>query len=315
MRCGLETMDLRDLSREIASIVKKVKQSVVTISTVIPHPMSFLGYEPVKGYGSGFIIAPGYVVTNAHVVSGASRVYVIFSDGYASEAVIIAIDPHRDLALLQTSEHGEPIKLGDSDRLEVGEIVLAIGSPLGLLENSVTMGVVSAVGRSISSRDILLEDLIQTDAAINPGNSGGPLINLMGEAVGVATAIIPFAQGIGFAIPINTVKRFIEMIKKYGKPLRAWIGVYVMPLNPTISALYKIPVQEGLLIVRIIPGSPAERSGLLEGDIILAVDGKLAKRIGDLRKAIEESIDRGHVELEVMRGSGIFRVRTRILVD
>jgi S1-C subfamily serine protease len=308
-------MDLRDLSREIASIVKKVKQSVVTISTVIPHPMSFLGYEPVKGYGSGFIIAPGYVVTNAHVVSGASRVYVIFSDGYASEAVIIAIDPHRDLALLQTSEHGEPIKLGDSDRLEVGEIVLAIGSPLGLLENSVTMGVVSAVGRSISSRDILLEDLIQTDAAINPGNSGGPLINLMGEAVGVATAIIPFAQGIGFAIPINTVKRFIEMIKKYGKPLRAWIGVYVMPLNPTISALYKIPVQEGLLIVRIIPGSPAERSGLLEGDIILAVDGKLAKRIGDLRKAIEESIDRGYVELEVMRGSGIFRVRTRILVD
>jgi len=311
----LETMDLRDLSREIASIVKKVKQSVVTISTVIPHPMSFLGYEPVKGYGSGFIIAPGYVVTNAHVVSGASRVYVIFSDGYASEAVIIAIDPHRDLALLQTSEHGEPIKLGDSDRLEVGEIVLAIGSPLGLLENSVTMGVVSAVGRSISSRDILLEDLIQTDAAINPGNSGGPLINLMGEAVGVATAIIPFAQGIGFAIPINTVKRFIEMIKKYGKPLRAWIGVYVMPLNPTISALYKIPVQEGLLIVRIIPGSPAEKSGLLEGDIILAVDGKLAKRIGDLRKAIEESIDRGYVELEVMRGSGIFRVRTRILVD
>jgi len=311
----LETMDLRDLSREIASIVKKVKQSVVTISTVIPHPMSFLGYEPVKGYGSGFIIAPGYVVTNAHVVSGASRVYVIFSDGYASEAVIIAIDPHRDLALLQTSEHGEPIKLGDSDRLEVGEIVLAIGSPLGLLENSVTMGVVSAVGRSISSRDILLEDLIQTDAAINPGNSGGPLINLMGEAVGVATAIIPFAQGIGFAIPINTVKRFIEMIKMYGKPLRAWIGVYVMPLNPTISALYKIPVQEGLLIVRIIPGSPAEKSGLLEGDIILAVDGKLAKRIGDLRKAIEESIDRGYVELEVMRGSGIFRVRTRILVD
>jgi len=311
----LKTMDLRDLSREIASIVKKVKQSVVTISTVIPHPMSFLGYEPVKGYGSGFIIAPGYVVTNAHVVSGASRVYVVFSDGYASEAIIVAIDPHRDLALLQTSEHGEPIKLGDSDRLEVGEIVLAIGSPLGLLENSVTMGVVSAVGRSISSRDILLEDLIQTDAAINPGNSGGPLINLMGEAVGVATAIIPFAQGIGFAIPINTVKRFIEMIKKYGKPLRAWIGVYVMPLNPTFSALYKIPVQEGLLVVRVIPGSPAERSGLLEGDIILAVDGKLVKKIGDLRKGIEEGIDRGYVELEVMRGSDVFRVRTRILVE
>ena len=308
-------MDLRDLSREIASIVKKVKQSVVTISTVIPHPMSFLGYEPVKGYGSGFIIAPGYVVTNAHVVSGASRVYVIFSDGYASEAELLAVDPHRDLALLQTVEHGVPIKLGDSDKLEVGEIVLAIGSPLGLLENSVTMGVVSAVGRSISSREILLEDLIQTDAAINPGNSGGPLINLEGEAIGVTTAIIPFAQGIGFAIPINTVKRFIEMIRKYGRALRAWIGIYVMPLNPTISALYRIPVQEGLLIVRIIPGSPAERSGLLEGDIILSVEGKPARKVGDLRKAIEENIDKGYVELEVVRGASRFRVRTRILVE
>jgi len=311
----LKTMDLRDLSREIASIVKKVKQSVVTISTVIPHPMSFLGYEPVKGYGSGFIIAPGYVVTNAHVVSGASRVYVIFSDGYASEAELLAVDPHRDLALLQTVEHGVPIKLGDSDKLEVGEIVLAIGSPLGLLENSVTMGVVSAVGRSISSREILLEDLIQTDAAINPGNSGGPLINLEGEAIGVTTAIIPFAQGIGFAIPINTVKRFIEMIRKYGRALRAWIGIYVMPLNPTISALYRIPVQEGLLIVRIIPGSPAERSGLLEGDIILSVEGKPARKVGDLRKAIEENIDKGYVELEVVRGASRFRVRTRILVE
>jgi len=308
-------MDLRDLSREIASIVKKVKQSVVTISTVIPHPMSFLGYEPVKGYGSGFIIAPGYVVTNAHVVSGASRVYVIFSDGYASEAELLAVDPHRDLALLQTVEHGVPIKLGDSDKLEVGEIVLAIGSPLGLLENSVTMGVVSAVGRSISSREILLEDLIQTDAAINPGNSGGPLINLEGEAIGVTTAIIPFAQGIGFAIPINTVKRFIEMIRKYGRALRAWIGIYVMPLNPTISALYRIPVQEGLLIVRIIPSSPAERSGLLEGDIILSVEGKPARKVGDLRKAIEENIDKGYVELEVVRGASRFRVRTRILVE
>ncbi|MEM3993140.1 MAG: trypsin-like peptidase domain-containing protein, partial [Desulfurococcaceae archaeon] len=234
-------MNIRELSKEIASIIKNVKPSVVTISTEIPHPMIFFGYEPVKGYGSGFIIAPGYVVTNAHVVKGATKVSIIFSDGFISSAKIVAMDPRRDLALLRTEEHGVPIKLGDSNKVEVGEIVLAIGSPLGLLENSVTMGVISAVGRTLTTQEIAFEDVIQTDAAINPGNSGGPLVNLEGEAIGVTTAIIPFAQGIGFAIPINTVKRFIEMVAKYGRPLRAWIGVYVAPLNPTMAALYKIP--------------------------------------------------------------------------
>jgi S1-C subfamily serine protease len=306
---------LKDLSREIANIVKSVKNSVVTISTEIPHPMSFLGYEPVKGYGSGFIIAPGYVVTNAHVIAGAARVEVVFSDGFISEAGVVAADPVRDLALLETVEHGEPIKLGDSDKLEVGEIVLAIGSPLGLLENSVTLGVVSALGRTIASGNVLLEDLIQTDAAINPGNSGGPLVNLDGEAVGVATAIVPYAQGIGFAIPINTVKRFIDMVRKYGRPVRAWIGVYVFPINPSIAALYRIPIQEGLMVVRVVPGSPAERAGLWEGDIIVSANNKPTRRVGDLRAAIEESVDRGFVELEVVRGRERFKVRSRIIVE
>ena len=308
-------MRLKDLSREIANIVKSVKNSVVTISTEIPHPMSFLGYEPVKGYGSGFIIAPGYVVTNAHVIAGAARVEVVFSDGFISEARVVAADPVRDLALLETVEHGELIKLGDSNKLEVGEIVLAIGSPLGLLENSVTLGVVSALGRTIASGNILLEDLIQTDAAINPGNSGGPLVNLDGEAVGVATAIVPYAQGIGFAIPINTVKRFIDMVRKYGRPVRAWIGVYVFPINPSIAALYRIPVQEGLMVVRVVPGSPAERAGLWEGDIIVSANNKPTRRVGDLRAVIEESVDRGFVELEVVRGRERFKVRSRIIVE
>ncbi|MGC8982877.1 MAG: S1C family serine protease [Desulfurococcaceae archaeon] len=308
-------MDLRSLSREIARVVKEVKPSVVTVSTEIPHPALFFGYEPVRGYGSGFVVSPGYVITNAHVVRGAARVTVVFSDGYVSEARVVAQDPYRDLALLETAKYGAPIKLGDSDKLEVGEIVLAIGSPLGMLENSVTMGVVSAVGRSIYSEKVVLEDVIQTDAAINPGNSGGPLINLEGEAVGVTTAIIPFAQGIGFAIPINTVKRFIEMVAKYGRPLRAWIGVYVAPLNPTMAALYKLPVREGLLVVRLIPGSPAEESGLLEGDIIVRANGKPVRRVGELREAIEKSIDRGYVELEVVRGRHTFTRRVEVAVE
>ena len=308
-------MSIKDLSKEIASIIRNVKPSVVTISTEIPHPMIFFGYEPVKGYGSGFIIAPGYVVTNAHVVRGATRVSIIFSDGFISNAKIVAMDPRRDLALLRTEEHGTPIKLGDSNRIEVGEIVLAIGSPLGLLENSVTMGVVSAVGRTLTTQEIILEDVIQTDAAINPGNSGGPLVNLNGEAIGVTTAIIPFAQGIGFAIPINAVKRFIEMVSKYGRPLRAWIGVYVAPLNPTMAALYKIPVNEGLLVIRVVPGSPADRRGIVEGDIIVSANGRSVRRTSELREAIEESIDKGSVTLQVQRGRKTFEVDVEIVVE
>lgn len=308
-------MIVEELSKEIASIVKKVKQSVVTISTEIPHPMAFFGYEPVKGYGSGFIIAPGYVVTNAHVVRGATRVSIIFSDGYISEAEILAADPLRDLALLETREHGSPIKLGDSNRLEVGELVLAVGSPLGLLENSVTMGVISAIGRTLTSQNLILEDVIQTDAAINPGNSGGPLVNLRGEAIGVTTAIVPFAQGIGFAIPINSVKRFVEMISKYGRPLRAWIGVYVAPLNPTMAALYRLPVREGLLVVKVLPGLPASVSGILEGDIIIAANGRAVRRTSELREVIEDSIDRGFVELEIIRDRSRFTAHVKIIVD
>ncbi len=308
-------MSIRSLSSEIVNVVRKVKLAVVTISTEIPHPLELFGYEPVRGYGSGFIVIPGHVITNAHVIRGASKVNVTFSDGYMSSAKVVASDPTRDLALLRTEEHGSPLKLGDSDKLEVGEIVLAIGSPLGLLENSVTMGVVSAVGRTIITRDLILEDVIQTDAAINPGNSGGPLVNLEGEAVGVTTAIVPYAQGIGFAIPINTVKRFIEIINKYGRPLRAWIGVYVAPVNPTMAALYKLPATEGLLVVRVIPGSPAEAARLTEGDIIVKANDKPVRRVGELRDVIERSIDKRFVMLEVNRAGKKFTVKVNIVVE
>lgn len=312
-------MNIREFSREIANIVKKVKSSVVTISTTmeIPQFPLFFGPELIKGYGSGFIVAPGYIVTNAHVVKGVSKLSVVFSDGYERSAKIIALDTSRDLALLKTSEHGTPIKLGDSNKLEVGEIVLAVGSPLGLLENSVTMGVISALGRTISDREqrVFLEDVIQTDAAINPGNSGGPLLNLDGEAIGVTTAIIPVAQGIGFAIPINTVKKFIEMVNKYGRPLRAWIGVYVAPINPTMAALYKLPVSEGLLVVDVTPGFPAESSGIIRGDIIISANDKPVRRVSELREVIEDSIDKKYVVLEVQRGSKRRLVEVEIVVE
>ncbi|WP_440059452.1 S1C family serine protease [Thermogladius sp. 4427co] len=308
-------MRLRELSEEISNIVEKVKDSVVTVATEVKIPLLFFGYESLRGFGSGFIVERGKAITNAHVVRGASRVSVTFSDGYSTEARVIAVDPSRDLALLETPVYKQPIQLGDSRSIRVGELVLAIGSPLGFLEHSVTLGVVSAAGRNIYTEELVLEDLIQTDAAINPGNSGGPLVNLNGEAIGVTTAIVPYAQGIGFAIPINTVKRFIHMVEKYGRPLKAWIGVYVAPLNPTMAGLYKAGVKTGLLVVRVIPRSPAARSGIREGDILVRANGRELARTSDLREAIEESLDKGHVVLTVIREGRTIEVETEIMVS
>ncbi|AFK51405.1 peptidase S1 and S6, chymotrypsin/Hap [Thermogladius calderae 1633] len=308
-------MRLEELNEEIAGIVERVKDSVITVATEIKVPLLFFGYESLRGFGSGFIVGKGIAVTNAHVVRNASRVAVTFSDGYSHEAGVIAADASRDLALLEVPDYRPPIELGDSRQIRVGEIVLAVGSPLGLFEHSVTMGVVSATGRNIYTEELMLEDLVQTDAAINPGNSGGPLVNLRGQAVGVTTAIVPYAQGIGFAIPINTVKRFILMIERYGRPVRAWIGVYVAPLNPTVAGFYKLGVKKGLIVARVIPGTPAHHSGLRDGDILLEADGRELARTSDLRETVEEAIDRGYVTLKVLRGGRVFEVDVEVLVS
>lgn len=306
---------LRELSEEIAKIVESVKYSVVTVSTLVEIPLAIFSEEVVRGFGSGFLVDRGLVITNAHVVRDARRVSVSFVDGKASEAEVIAADPSRDLALLEIEDYGSPMKLGDVSEVKVGEIVLAIGSPLGLFQHTVTLGVISAIGRTIMGRDFVLEDMIQTDAAINPGNSGGPLVNLRGEAIGVTTAMVPFAQGIGFAIPINAVKRFMQMIEKYGRPVRAWIGVYVAPLNPNLSALYRLPVSEGLLVVKSIPGSPAFESGIREYDVIVSANGKPVRKPSELKEAIEDSIDRGYVTISVVRGRRTFDIDVEIIVE
>jgi len=309
-------MDVYELSKKLSEVVSRVENSVVTIVTQISHPLSFFfSYEQPRSYGSGFVVSDELVITNAHVVKGASMIRVMYGDGYVDEAEVVAVDPSRDLALLRTGKHGSPMSLGDSNDLKPGELVLAIGSPLGLPGPSVTMGVISAIGRTTTAGETILEDLIQTDAAINPGNSGGPLINLNGEAVGVATAIVPYAQGIGFAIPINTVKRFIELIRKYGKPLRAWIGVYVAQLSPTTSSMYGIPVKEGLLVIRTIPGMPAYRRGIREGDVIVSVNGRPVRKTSELREAVEDSIEQGSIRVEIVRAGRRIEVDVPIVVE
>jgi serine protease Do len=298
-------LSVRDLSRALADVVREVSRSVITIYTVRPTLESFFGLAPMVGAGSGFIVREGLAVTNYHVVRGASGVEVVYSDGVRGSGRVLAYDPVRDLALLSIDRRDvKPIRLGDSDRLEPGELVLVVGSPLGLQGPSVSLGVVSAVGRTLVDQEsgVILEDLIQTDAAINPGNSGGPVVNASGEAVGVTTAIIARAQGIGFAIPINSVKRFIAMIERYGRPLRAWIGVYVAPLTAEIASMLGVTVREGVVVVRVMPRTPAHIHGLREGDVIVKARGRRVKSVRELREAIEDSIDQGCVELEVLRG-------------
>ncbi|MEM0014438.1 MAG: trypsin-like peptidase domain-containing protein [Zestosphaera sp.] len=296
-------LELREFSSKISDLVGRSSRSVVTVFTLVPSIDIFFRYREARGAGSGFFIGPGLIVTNAHVVMNATEVVVLMPKRGKERAKVLVTDPYRDLALLRVGvEDVEPLPLGDSDDLKVGDLVFAIGSPLGLPGPSVSMGVVSALGRTIMGENIALEDLIQTDAAINPGNSGGPLVNVEGKAVGVATAIIPYAQGIGFAIPINTVKRFVQMIKEYGGVVRAWLGVYVTPLTEEAIKLYDLPVSEGVVVVNVVPGSPADRQGLTVGDIIVEAGGKPVRKVSDLRAAVEGNIESECVDLKIVRG-------------
>ncbi len=288
------------------NLVERIKDGVVSIVTTRISVDSFYRATPIKGVGSGFIInSDGYIITNNHVVRGLSKVNVIMPNGDKFVAKIVSTDPLKDLALLKIDTKTIPLRLGDSDKIRIGEIVLAIGSPLGLPGPNVTMGVVSATGRNIEGEGIILEDLIQTDAAINPGNSGGPLINLEGEVMGVTTAMIPYAQGISFAIPINSVKRFLYMIAKYGRPIHPRIGVYIIAVTPQLRTMYGLPVDKGLMVVRVQFGSPAYYTGIREGDIILEADGKELRTAKDLRRVIEESIDKGKITLKILKPTGV----------
>lgn len=311
-------IDFREMSERISEMVSEVTKSVVTVYTTVPEISLFFGPRVLHGAGSGFIVRKGLIVTNAHVVARAREISVVFNDGTSDRGKLLAADSMRDLALIELDTGDFPeMKLGDSDGVRIGEIVFAVGSPLGMTGTSVSMGVVSSLGRAIMDEQsgIYLDDLIQTDAAINPGNSGGPIVNCSGEAIGVATAIIPFAQGIGFAIPINSVKRFLSSLEKYGRPIRAWIGVFVAPLNPNIARMYEIPYKEGLIIVQVVPRSPAAARGLKPGDVILEAVGRKMIKASDLRNALEDSYGAECVDLKVYRDGKILEVCVPVMVE
>jgi 2-alkenal reductase len=280
-----------EVETAITQTVEKVSPAVVTVVGVIPGEVTFFGRTPDSQVsGSGVIISPdGYIVTNNHVVEGTSEVSVILSNGKQLAAKIVSTDVYADLAVLKADgEMPAVAPFGNSDKLKPGETVIAIGSPLGQFRNTVTVGVISATGRTLDSgQGYFMEDLIQTDAAINQGNSGGPLVNLNGEIVGINTMIVrggfgssAVAEGLGFAIPSNTVRLIAQQIIEKGYFSRPYLGVEWQSITPAINRRYQLGTDWGAYITQVESGSPAERGGLQRGDIII--------RIGD------HTINEGH---------------------
>jgi S1-C subfamily serine protease len=259
-----------------------------------------------RGGGSGFVFTPdGLVLTNSHVVHGASRIAVSFSDGRQFPAYVVGDDPASDLAVISIDAPGlTAARLGDSQQLRVGQVVIAVGNPYGF-QHSVTAGVVSALGRSLRSRSgRLVEDVIQTDAALNPGNSGGPLVNSHGEVVGVNTATIMPAQGICFAIGINTAKFVASHLLRDGRIRRSYIGVVAqtVPLPRRLARFHSLELETASVVVSVEQESPAQSAGLHEGDLLIAFDNKPIGGVDDLHRVLTEASVGKRSVVTVLRG-------------
>jgi S1-C subfamily serine protease len=315
----------------VNEIYRRAAAGVVQItSTTAPRLQvdPFFGFpmrtQPQQALGSGFVIdKAGHIVTNFHVVEGADQVQVSFSNQETVDATIVGTDPATDLALLRVKTSARalsPLTLGDSDRVQVGDPVVAIGNPFGL-ERTVTAGIVSALQRAVTSPSgDRIDHVIQTDAPINSGNSGGPLLNARGEVIGVNSQIQTAGGGgnvgIGFAVPSNTVKQVVAQLRRYGKVDRAELGVQVQEIDAQLAKLFRLPVDKGLLVERVVPGSAADKAGLeggttqvvvagrdytLGGDVLVGIDGKEITKIADLRDELARHKPGDRVELRIYR--------------
>lgn len=276
------TVNTSEVETTITAAVQTTGPAVVTVVGTIPGQETFWGPTGDQQVsGSGFFISQdGYVLTNNHVVEGTKEVSIVLSDGSQQKATIVGTDQYADLAVLKTDGPVPAIaKLGNSDVLNPGETVIAIGSPLGDFKNTVTVGVVSATGRSIDTGlGYLIEGLIQTDAAINEGNSGGPLVNLAGEVIGINALVVrgsgtgTVAEGLGFAIPINTAQAVAEQILQKGYVPHPYLGIRWQAITPSIAARYRLPADWGVYVTDVTSNSPASLAGLRQGDIITGID-------------------------------------------
>lgn len=295
-------------SQAVTCVADQVSPSVVNIEVFHTHRRRGTNLpQEARGNGSGFVITPdGYILTNSHVVHAADRLEVTLADGRKAEADLIGDDPDTDLAVIRVHVPNLiPVKLGNSQAIRVGQLVVAIGNPYGF-QATVTAGVVSALGRSLRSRSgRLINDVIQTDAALNPGNSGGPLVNSRGEVIGVNTAIILPAQGICFATAIDTAKYVAAALIKDGKIRRGYIGVggQNVPLDRRLVRFHQLAVESGVLVLSTEPNSPAQRIGLLRGDVIVGFGGEDIAGIDDLHRHLTGEAIGVASSLTVIRGA------------
>ena len=278
-------------SRTIVDAVEGVGSSVVHVHVRQRANGSRQRRQRDEASGSGVIITPdGYTVTNSHVVENAVSIDASLADGSSFQADIIGQDKATDLALLRvlTDSNLPAAYLGDSDQLQVGQIAIAIGNPYGF-QNTVTAGVISALGRSLRSRTgRLIENVIQTDAALNPGNSGGPLVNSTGQVIGINTAIIQFAQGICFAIPVNTMRWVVTLLLREGKVTRGFLGIsgQTVPLPTRVIRYFNLPQETGVQVMNVVRGSPADNAGLKEGDVIISLAEQAITTVDDIHKLL-----------------------------
>jgi len=234
----------------------------------------------------------GYILTNAHIVGGADKLEVALSDGRSMGGSVIGVDLSTDIAVVRIKAPDLKVaELGDSDSLRVGQVAIAIGNPFGFMLGgpTVTTGVVSALHRHIQAENTMYEDLVQTDAAINPGNSGGPLVDEDGSVIGINTAMIPYAQGIGFAIPINSAKRIAEELIRYGRVIRPWIGIVGTDVNEGLATRFALSLPEGAFVLQVSKNSPADKAGIEPGDIIIQFDDIAIASMEELKSAIGRS--------------------------
>jgi serine protease Do len=296
-------MAISGFEDQVTRAVEKLSESIVSVSSMRLE-RRFFGIVPLEGQGSGIILdRKGLIVTNNHVIDGASQVSVNLKDGRTFTGEVVGSDDATDVAVIRVNAEDLPAaELGDSEQLRVGQFVLAIGNALALPGGpTVSMGVLSAKGRPLPGSDFIFEGLLQTDAAVNPGNSGGPLADLDGRIIGITTMMIPYAQGMGFAIPINTVKKIAQEILENGRVSRRWIGISGVDVTPQLARRYNLQTESGFLVAEVVPRSPSDYAGLRNGDVVVGADGNEIKHTKDLLVAISKVVAGRSIKLDVNR--------------
>lgn len=306
---------ITDQEQDIASVATKVSPSVVSIVTQSERQSYFGGTQSQEGAGTGIVVSSdGYILTNKHVVQNSGTVSVVTTDGSTYENVkVVGQDPLNDIAFLKISGASglTPANLGDSSSVRIGQSVVAIGNALGQYKNTVTSGIISGTGRSVTASGEgasteTLTDLIQTDAAINPGNSGGPLVNMAGQVIGINTAIASEANGVGFTIPINATKGLLKGVLANGKVERSYVGVNYITITPEVAKEFDLPVKQGAYVhaqsgSAVVSGSPADKAGVKDGDIITKVNDVEVGSKGSVASLVAEHAPGDKITLTVLR--------------